>query len=91
MTSVCEGTIERTHDEKEDCKHGETHELDWFTSPDIDESERCQITRNESSRKYQVSQTDPVQIFVHRGCWSDIVSFVPAKANGRQDEGGVQA
>ena len=54
-------TMEPTHDDEEDGQHDETHELDGFTTPGINEKEGDPVSWNQAgSGEDQISFADVV-------------------------------
>jgi len=57
--------MERTHDDEEDGQHCETHELDGFTAPGINEKEGDPVSWNQAGGgENQISFADVVQVIV---------------------------
>lgn len=79
-----------THDDEEDGKDAETHELDGLATPGIDEEEGNPISRNKAGNgENKVSNTNVVESFVdiERGvCGGSTTTEV----NGSQDDRAVE-
>jgi len=58
--------IKQTHGTEEDGEYREAHQLDGFPTPDINESERCIVAREQpSGREDHVADTNIVQVVVN--------------------------
>jgi hypothetical protein len=50
---------ELTHGGEQNCEYAEAHKLNWFSSPGVDEKERCVISGDKtSSRKDEIPNTN---------------------------------
>jgi hypothetical protein len=57
--SISKTIHELTHGGEQNCEYAESHKLNWFSSPRVDEKERCIISRDKtSSRKDEIPDTD---------------------------------
>ena len=69
VVSICLITVEickSTHDDEEDGQEDETHQLDGFTTPGIDEQESNPISWNQAgSGKNQISLANVVEVVVN--------------------------
>lgn len=72
-----------THDDKEDCEHGESHELDRLPAPVVDEQERGIVSRDEArDGEDDVPDADIMQAVVDP---LGPCAFGASKPNGRED------